>query len=246
MISCCVFITKGPRAAMGSSSGSPPSSSTSVLGSVALRRSVLPPRCMSATPCCSTGALDSPTVMPPRRTNTMVLWPSGMGTSKHTPGVAMRMSSSSTGECTNAAPACPNCSAAPAMTRMVFSPPPPILAASAGSAGARGTTGMSLPRMAWYLGASILFFLGRLSHSCAISKVPPACWNSVEWNSSWMMPRAAVIHCTSPGPITSRLPMLSACSTSPWNAMVTVSKPRCGCCPTPRFSYPALNSLGAA
>ena len=32
----------------------------------------------------------------------------------------------------------------------------------------------------------------------------------------------------SPGPITSLLPIESACSISPWNATVIVSKPRCG------------------
>ena len=83
--------------------------------------------------------------------------------------------------------------------------------------------------MGWYLGGSILCFAGRLSHNCAISNVPPVCWKSVEWNSSWMIPLAAVIHCTSPGPMTSRLPHESPCSTSPWNAIVIVSNPRCGC-----------------
>mmetsp|Transcript_29696 Transcript_29696/g.65817 ORF Transcript_29696/g.65817 Transcript_29696/m.65817 type:complete len:259 (-) Transcript_29696:259-1035(-) len=63
-------------------------------------------------------------------------------------------------------------------------------------------------------------------HSWIISKVPPFFANSVEWNSSWMIPEAAVIHCTSPAPITSRLPSESPCSTSPCSAIVTVSKPR--------------------
>ena len=42
------------------------------------------------------------------------------------------------------------------------------------------------------------------------------------------------------------VPHESPCSTSPLNAMVMVSNPRCGCCPTPRRSYDGENSFGAA
>jgi len=57
--------------------------------------------------------------------------------------------------------------------------------------------------MAWYLGASILFFFGRFSHSCANSKVPPVCWNLVLWNSSWMIPNArGLSYSFSPAPLT--------------------------------------------
>lgn len=96
-----------------------------------------------------------------------------------------------------------------------------------------GASGMSAARISWYFGGVIFFAAGRFSHSCAISKVPPRSQKAVEWNSLWTMPRPAVIHCTSPGPITPPAPVESACSTSPWKAMVMVSKPRWGCSPTP-------------
>mmetsp|Transcript_807 Transcript_807/g.3344 ORF Transcript_807/g.3344 Transcript_807/m.3344 type:complete len:423 (+) Transcript_807:1022-2290(+) len=245
MISSCVFMTNGPRAAMGSSMGSPASRSTSVLASVAERRSTSPPRCISATPCGFTGFASSPTVIAPRRTNTMVLWPSGTGTSKDTSFAAIRMSRSSTGVCVVAAPFTPYVASSPAMTRMEFSPAFSF-SLSASLVGASGTIGMSLARMGWYLGGSILCLAGRFSQSWHISNTPPVCWKSVLWNSSWMIPRAAVIHCTSPGPMTSLFPTESPCSTSPLNAMVMVSNPRCGCCPTPRRSYDGENSFGAA
>mmetsp|Transcript_10682 Transcript_10682/g.43064 ORF Transcript_10682/g.43064 Transcript_10682/m.43064 type:complete len:256 (-) Transcript_10682:314-1081(-) len=233
-ISSCVFITNGPRAAIGSSMGSPASSSTSVFFCVAVSLSVSPPRCISATPCCSTFLSFSPTVISPRRTNTMVLCPSGIGTSNGTFELAMRMSRSSTGEWVSAGALHPYVASSPAMTLMVFSPV--SFSRSSSLAHLRGITGMSFARMGWYRGFFILCFLGRFSQSCAISNTPPVCWKSVEWNSSWMMPRAAVIHCTSPGPMTSRFPTESPCSTSPCHAIVMVSKPRWGCCPTPLLS----------
>mmetsp|Transcript_4113 Transcript_4113/g.14414 ORF Transcript_4113/g.14414 Transcript_4113/m.14414 type:complete len:255 (-) Transcript_4113:571-1335(-) len=246
-ISSCVFITNGPRAAMGSSMGSPARTKISVSFSVAVNRNVSPPRCISATPCCSTFFFPSPTVIPPLLTKTTVLWPSGTGTSKSTSATATRTSRSSTGVCVDAAPLTPYVFSSPAMTLIVHSPPlDETFPASSERAGFRGTTGMSFARMGWYRGGSILCFAGRFSHSCAISKTPPRCVNSVLWNSSWMIPRAAVIHCTSPGPMTSRLPTESPCSTSPCHAIVIVSNPRWGCCPTPRLSYPGENSFGAA
>src|SRR5262245_34345919 len=41
-----------------------------------------------------------------------------------------------------------------------------------------------------------------------------------------MMPLPALIHCTSPVPMTPRLPRLSPCSTSPASTYVIVSMPR--------------------
>src|SRR2546426_10622604 len=44
-----------------------------------------------------------------------------------------------------------------------------------------------------------------------------------------MIPLPAVIHWTSPPPMTPLFPMLSSCSTNPSSMYVTVSMPRCGC-----------------
>src|SRR5580693_4114948 len=44
-----------------------------------------------------------------------------------------------------------------------------------------------------------------------------------------MIPRPAVIHCTSPGSSAPVCPALSPCSSTPSSTVVTVSTPRCGC-----------------
>ena len=100
--------------------------------------------------------------------------------------------------------------------------------------------------MPWYAGSVILSLEGRLTQIWHISKVPPSLPNRSEWNSSWTMPLPAVIHCTSPGPMTPLFPLESPCSTSPWKARVTVSNPRWGWLPTPLLLDVGPNSLGEA
>ena len=52
------------------------------------------------------------------------------------------------------------------------------------------------------------------------------------------MPRPAVSHCTSPLPKRAVAPSESEWSMKPCRTIVTVSKPRCGCCGKPGTTSP--------
>ena len=53
----------------------------------------------------------------------------------------------------------------------------------------------------WKRGFDILSPAGRFTQSWTISSTPPRLVNACSCHSSWTTPDAAVIHCTSPGPI---------------------------------------------
>jgi hypothetical protein len=72
-----------------------------------------------------------------------------------------------------------------------------------------------LCKMLWYLAGVILCFLGKLIHSCTISKAPPFLSKVDSWYSLCNTPPPAVIHCTSPGLMIPLLPALSWCATLP-------------------------------
>src|SRR5512141_222232 len=88
------------------------------------------------------------------------------------------------------------------------------------------TWGISLRFTSRYRGSIILLEAGRLAQSWNPPMRPWASPLGISW---WMMPLPAVIHCTSPGVMSPRFPMLSPCSTSPSRTYVIVSIPRCGC-----------------
>ena len=69
---------------------------------------------------------------------------------------------------------------------------------------------------AWYFGAARLWLRGRFTQIWIMCRIPPARANASSWNSLWRMPAPAVIHWTSPGPITPPLPALSRCAIAPW------------------------------
>ena len=75
----------------------------------------------------------------------------------------------------------------PAMTRTTPSP-------AGGSPS--GSARLSMP---WYRGGAILSLGGQVDPELHHLESPPRRANSRPWNSSWTMPEAAVIHCTSPG-----------------------------------------------
>mmetsp|Transcript_24439 Transcript_24439/g.79778 ORF Transcript_24439/g.79778 Transcript_24439/m.79778 type:complete len:309 (-) Transcript_24439:382-1308(-) len=171
MSSSCVFITNGPRAAIGSSIGSPAMMSTCVSGLSATSCTAEPSCPSSATPCASTTeAADVPaTRTAPARTNTIAVCPSGIGISASFSSASLT-SNSSSGLYVLAGPvAAPN---APAMTRA--EPAPPL----------SSTSGMLAAKIGWYRGGTILEALGKFTHSWHISSVPPRAANSREWNSS--------------------------------------------------------------
>mmetsp|Transcript_3716 Transcript_3716/g.7799 ORF Transcript_3716/g.7799 Transcript_3716/m.7799 type:complete len:219 (+) Transcript_3716:66-722(+) len=109
MISLSVFMTKGPRAAIGSLSGWPESTMIWVFSSLALRTADEPCVPKIAIPCgpIASRPWPSPTTMPPLRTKMIVLWPSGKLSRTGTFGVSIRMSHRSIGVCVMAAPALP-------------------------------------------------------------------------------------------------------------------------------------------
>ena len=107
----------------------------------------------------------------------------------------------------------------PAMTRTV----PPPASATLGILGRRRAAGSRA--------APSCPCVGRFTQSCIMCIRPPRRVSSSSWYSSWKIPAPAVIHCTSPGPMTPACPALSRWATAPSQASVTVSKPRCGCQP---------------
>mmetsp|Transcript_13072 Transcript_13072/g.36774 ORF Transcript_13072/g.36774 Transcript_13072/m.36774 type:complete len:216 (+) Transcript_13072:134-781(+) len=177
-----VFMTKGPRAAMGSSMGSPASSSTLVSFCLALRTTLEPPRLVMATSC---GPRSLPcTTRPPLRTKMMTLFPSTVSSTNSFFVLLMRMSHMST--CVHVLAGPVTLLKEPAMTRTrpSSSGEGTVLSGAEGSASRSGATGISSLRRPWYRGLVILCLAGRFTHSWHISNVPPCLANSVEWNSS--------------------------------------------------------------
>ncbi|MCY1367624.1 hypothetical protein D9M69_545670 [compost metagenome] len=82
----------------------------------------------------------------------------------------------------------------------------PAITLSVPASSGSGTVGMSRLRSVWYPGFADLALAGRLTQSWTISSVPPCLVKASEWYSSCRIPPAAVIHCTSPGPIWPPLP----------------------------------------
>ena len=68
---------------------------------------------------------------------------------------------------------------------------------------------------AWYFGAASLCLRGRFTQICIMCRTPPARANVSSWNSLCRMPAPAVIHWTSPGPMTPPLPALSRWAMAP-------------------------------
>mmetsp|Transcript_91459 Transcript_91459/g.158557 ORF Transcript_91459/g.158557 Transcript_91459/m.158557 type:complete len:233 (+) Transcript_91459:68-766(+) len=111
--SASVFMTNGPRAAMGSSRGAPASSNTFVSGSRPCSSSLVPALFMTAIPwgpmvrLARSPSFSDPTATFPLRTKSTRLCPSAMSNVYPAPGVLSWMSHRSTGVNVWAGPFCP-------------------------------------------------------------------------------------------------------------------------------------------
>mmetsp|Transcript_56131 Transcript_56131/g.155430 ORF Transcript_56131/g.155430 Transcript_56131/m.155430 type:complete len:252 (-) Transcript_56131:220-975(-) len=124
----------------------------------------------------------------------------------------------------------------------------PATSATSASAGAApppsDKAGSSSLQNILKLGSAILERRGKLIQIWKSSSTFSALRSSKGNISAWLMPRPAVIHCTSPPPKRPALPSESVWSIQPLRVTVIVSKPRCGCPKSLPIWWPLSEAAG--